>query len=272
MFEACKARVAVLPDGDSEELVSKAASLAQTLSLPVCDGGSTNAEQHDFLLLVKERRLELVEDVDGKRGSILVDFCRGAMAYRLHTARGSRQLLARAIGARGACPTVVDATAGLGRDTFLLAHLGCSVTAVERSPVLAELLRDGLARAAAATDADTRSAAGRITLVVADARDTLQKMSDAERPDVVYIDPMYPPRKKLALGKKELRICRSLVGDDPDADQLLNVALGVAHGRVVVKRQRHAPPLAPGRVGGHLGRTVRYDVYRPFTKSREMGK
>ena len=82
-------------------------------------------------------------------------------------------------------------------------------------------------------------------------------------PDVVYLDPMYPPKKKSALVKKEMRICRMLVGEDEDAGELLEIARRVARRRVVVKRLRHAPPLKANAAAEYVGRTVRYDVYQP---------
>ena len=135
--------------------------------------------------------------------------------------------------------------------------------AVERSPILGALVRDGLARARAEGPPEVQAIVERITLFVADARDVLTGLRGTSAPDVVYLDPMYPPKKKAALPKKEMRICRRLVGDDPDAGELLAVARGVAQRRVAVKRPRYAPPLAPGPVMTFAGKQVRYDVYHP---------
>ena len=78
-----------------------------------------------------------------------MDFVEGAVAHRRKFGGGRGQSIAKAVGLKsGAMPTVVDATAGLGRDAFVLASLGCKVTLIERSPVVAALLQDGLARAA----------------------------------------------------------------------------------------------------------------------------
>jgi 16S rRNA (guanine1516-N2)-methyltransferase len=153
---------------------------------------------------------------------------------------------------------VIDATAGLGRDSFLLACLGCRVTAIERSPVLAVMLRDGLERAKAARIGPLSRIIDRIELIAGDAREWLGKLPP---PDVVYLDPMYPDQKKSALSKKEMRICRRLVGDDEDAAQTLAAARAAALRRTVVKRHRDAPPLAPNPAVQFKGRAVRYDVY-----------
>ncbi|MHC4697227.1 MAG: class I SAM-dependent methyltransferase [Planctomycetota bacterium] len=259
--------LAVVAASGDEQSHTRAESLARELQLPLVKSSELSPERFALALQVSKRGLELGEVGRRRSRPVRVDFARGPTAYRLRTARVGRQLIARAVGLRGGAVTVLDATAGFGRDAFLLAHLGCRVVAVERSAVVGALLRDGLARAAAETRYELDTIAKRIRLVIADSRSVLREMPDADAPDVVYLDPMYPSRKKSALAKKEMRICRMLVGDDPDALDLLEVARGVARQRVVVKRQRHAPPLAPGRAIEYLGRTVRYDVYDPIRRS-----
>ena len=198
-----------------------------------------------------------------RRGSsrqIYVDFVGGAVGFRRVSGRTRRQPIAQAVGLRHGPVSLVDATAGLGRDSFLLACLGCTVTAIERSPVLAALVRDGIARAGGHSP-KLDEVLARLRFVLGDARDVLRTMTDSSAPDTIYIDPMYPPSKKSALVKKEMRVCRRLVGDDPDAGELFDLARQVAKKRVVVKRQPHAPPLGPKPTTTCLGTRVRYDVY-----------
>ncbi|MFQ5592232.1 MAG: class I SAM-dependent methyltransferase [Phycisphaerae bacterium] len=247
---------------------ARAYSLAHELGLPLVDRAELERGQFDLFLQMDERGLALREVTQGRGGGILVDFARGAAGYRVRTARMGRQPLARAAGLHGEPLSVADATAGLGTDALMFARLGCSVLAIERSPVIAALLRDGLERAANATCSDLQAAARRVKLLVADARVVLEGISDDDAPDVVYLDPMYPSRRKSALGKKAMRICRLAVGPDTDVCRLLDTARRVARRRVVVKRQRLAPPLAPGRSTHYLRRTVRFDVYAPAQLAR----
>ncbi|MEW6167864.1 MAG: class I SAM-dependent methyltransferase [Pseudomonadota bacterium] len=179
-------------------------------------------------------------------------------ALRRRVAAGRRQLLARAIGLHKAPDTtVLDATAGLGRDACTLAALGATVTLVERHPLLAALLRDAQQQLQA--DPAWRDTAARMHIVVADARTVL---GSGERWDVVHLDPMYPHRGKQALPQKEMQILRELSGGDADADQLLAPALRACSRRVVVKRPRHAPFLAGCAPAFQLhGTQARYDVY-----------
>jgi 16S rRNA (guanine1516-N2)-methyltransferase len=142
----------------------------------------------------------------------------------------------------------------------MLACLGCTVTAIERSLILAAMWRDALTRATA-KPAQEAIREGHIKLLTGDAIDLLNRMSPEDAPDVVYLDPMYAPRGKTALPKKEMRILRRLVGDDPDAATLLATARRTARHRTVVKRTPRAQPLAPNPSIRYGSKLVRYDVY-----------
>ncbi|CAH1043433.1 16S rRNA (guanine(1516)-N(2))-methyltransferase (EC [Halomonas sp. TD01] len=192
-----------------------------------------------------------------------VDFAAGKAAHRRQFGGGRGQLVAKACGlAKGITPNVVDATAGLGRDAFVLASLGANVLLIERVAAIAALLQDGLARAAK-TDT-TAEIALRMTLRHCDAAEQLAALveSAAFDPEVIHLDPMFPHREKSALVKKEMRLFRELAGDDDDAPRLLEAALDVATHRVVVKRPRKAPPI-DGPAPQHTleGKTSRYDLY-----------
>ncbi|PKN78511.1 MAG: hypothetical protein CVU47_12150 [Chloroflexi bacterium HGW-Chloroflexi-9] len=155
---------------------------------------------------------------------------------------------------------VLDATAGLGRDSVIAALLGCTVIACERSPVVAWLLRDGLERAAA--EPALAVAVARITLHAADAREVMAGLSEADRPDVVIVDPMFPERRKAALVKKEMQLLHRLLGADEEPEALLAAALRCTSRRVVVKRPGDAPPLEGPRPDLVIpGKTARYDIY-----------
>ncbi|MFO1428704.1 MAG: class I SAM-dependent methyltransferase [Candidatus Competibacteraceae bacterium] len=241
-------------------LKDRAAALAQDLNLPLLS--ASDDAQFPWLLVLTLERLELCAQRPAAPGPIYVDFIDGPLAYRRRHGGGRRQPLARAIGLKGgANPTVLDATAGLGRDAFVLACLGCKVRLVERSPIIAVLLRDGMERAAQDPEIGTL-VKERLRLTVADSRLLLTDLSEGERPEVVYLDPMYPHRDKAALVKKEMRLLRELVGDDADASDLLAAALHCARRRVVVKRPRLAPALDGPRPTMRISaENTRFDVY-----------
>lgn len=243
----------------------EASRLARELGLPLA---TTAADRFDHLLMVTPRRLELIATAPGAPGPVYAEFVTGQAGHRRRFGGGRGQPLARAVGLKGgATPRVLDATAGLGRDGFVLACLGCTVTLVERSPVVAALLRDGLERAKAdpGIGALVRE---RLHLEMADAAAYLQNPG-GERPDVVFLDPMYPHRDKSALVKKDMRLLRAVVGDDQDAPRLLAAALARARQRVVVKRPRPAAPLeGPPPTMAIQGENTRYDVYVTKTLGR----
>jgi len=153
----------------------------------------------------------------------------------------------------------VDATAGLGRDAFVLAAVGCRVRMLERHPVVAALLDDGLQRGY--RDAEMGPwLQERLQLIHASSLAALAGITP--RPDVVYLDPMYPHKQKSALVKKEMRVFQSLVGADNDADGLLMPARTLAKKRVVVKRPDYAPPLADiATRNAVLTKGHRFDIY-----------
>ncbi len=187
------------------------------------------------------------------------DFVNGAVGYRFRSGASRRDALARAAGfGKGTVPTIIDATAGLGRDAFMLATLGAQVTLLERSRQVHDHLRDALARAAA-ENPDLAAVVARMTLISGDARELLSGL----RADAVIVDPMHPPRTNSAEVKQEMRLLRELVGTDPDAFELMQAALATDCKRVVLKWPLRAAALAGLRKPSHSigGKTVRYDVF-----------
>ena len=192
-----------------------------------------------FALHYDDQGLSLRKTDEPKLGAISVDFVTGAVAHRRKFGGGKGQSIAKAVGLnKGATPVVLDATAGLGRDGFVLASLGCKVILHERHPVVAALLYDGLQRAY--NDAEIGSWMQQNMSLVFGSSHTLLAQCDS-MPDVVYLDPMFPHREKSALVKKEMRVFQDLVGADNDADDLLEFAYPLASKRVVVKRPDYAP-------------------------------
>lgn len=192
-------------------------------------------------------------------GAVHVDFLEGALAHRKKYGGGKSQLIAKAVGVKSKIKlSVLDVTAGLGRDAFVLATLGCDVVMCERSPIIHALLEDGLKRAKKEVWFQELF----LTLISADAIEYLQSISESQTPDIIYIDPMFPEKTKSALVKKEMRVLREVVGDDVDSEKLLNAALFIAKKRVVVKRAKLAPTLTDKKPDViYRGKSSRFDVY-----------
>lgn len=214
-------------------------------------------------LVHDDGRLVLAGDEKLYGKPLSVDFAAGKAAHRRQFGGGRGQLVAKACGlTKGATPSVVDATAGLGRDAFVLASLGACVLLIERVDAIAALLEDGLARAG--QEPAIAEIVSRMMLRHGDAAESLEALIEgtAFDPQVIHLDPMFPHREKSALVKKEMRLFRELAGDDDDAPRLLEAALDIATHRVVVKRPRKAPPIK-GPAPQHVleGKTSRYDLY-----------
>lgn len=250
--------IAVVAMDDS--VTDQAALLAGRLELPL--QSVSQAQCYALVIEVSEDGIRLQPCGKKAPGPTYVDFISGAVAHRRQYGGGKGQMIAKAIGMKGGIkPSVLDATAGLGKDAFVLASLGCEMTLLERSPIVHALLQDGLERAAQVEEVS--DIVQRMTLVHANSIEwMLQQAERGERYPVVYLDPMFPHNDKSALVKKEMRAFRPVVGDDLDADQLLDAALSIAENRVVVKRPRKAPFLADRKPSLQFeGKSSRYDVY-----------
>lgn len=238
-------------------LLPYAKKLSDQLQLVMSDQKTSH-----FSLVVAQTGLSLALNEPHAPAPVMVDFVGGQARHRREFGGGKGQLIAKAVGLKKyPHPSVLDVTAGLGKDAFVLACLGCSVTMVERSNIIAALLRDGLLR----LECDPSSAEINLNLIEQDAIEYLKTLCEKTHPDIIYLDPMFPEREKSALVKKEMRFLKEIVGDDPDADQLLAVALTKARKRVVVKRPRLAPALSgPEPNVVYSGKAARYDVYTLF--------
>ena len=223
---------------------------------------ASDAQGAGLALALGTERLELRQLGEKAPGAVFVDFVEGTMGHRRRFGGGRGQLVAKAVGIKkGVIPDVIDATAGLGRDAFILAMLGCQVRMIERSPIVAALLQDGVDRGL--MDEEVEPIAQRMKLTVGNAAIKLAELAEQSRPDVVYVDPMHPGRdKNSAAVKKEMKLFRQLVGADQDAAELLSAALAVATKRVVVKRPRKAEAIdGPKPSLVYDGKSTRFDVY-----------
>jgi len=248
---------------------AQAEALARRTGLPLL-----SKKNDDFLLQVcfDQDRVSLLDSA--LNTAVEVDFVAGTLAHRQQYGGGRGQAIAKAVGLkRGSTPGVLDITAGLGRDAYVLAGLGCRLTLVEQSAVLHALIQNGIRRG---REHATSAVVLRnfIKLVNADSISYMESLERNHRPDVIYIDPMYPVRKKSARVKKDMQILQRLLSPSPNPEQLLITALACANERVVVKRPRHASPLGHIKPDADIrSRKTRYDVYltclRPDPSSKQ---
>lgn len=256
-FLASAVRVDIFCESESQRDPAQACAAALGVELNRPAGAA-------YQLWFGEQGVSLQAAAD-QHGRIQVDFCAGGAAHRRLYGGGKGQMIAKAAGVSAKVkPSVFDATAGLGGDAFVLACLGCRVTLMERSPVVFALLEDGLARArrvAAERDAELAAILDRMQLLPGDSVGYLRAQT-AEVADVIYLDPMFPERRKSAAVKKEMQAFHAVVGADADAHRLLQTALTKARCRLAVKRPRQAPAIEGFPVTYTLeGKSSRYDIY-----------
>lgn len=256
--------LAVVCNEDSRR--SAAESLAKQLDAPlflnISPADITSAE---FAVLI-DQRIAVQQTGRKAPGPVFAEFAAGSVDHRRKFGGGKGQMIAKAVGVKSGCyPKILDATAGLGKDSFVLASLGCEVVMLERSPVVQMLLEDGLMRGiefAQHNDAELLRILQQMTLVKQDSRVYLNQLAALEFPDVIYLDPMFPERQKTADVKKEMATFHSVVGKDEDADSILDLALARVNYRVVVKRPRKAPFLNNQAPSYQLeGKSSRFDIY-----------
>ena len=165
-------------------------------------------------------------------------FIEGPILHRLKYGKGRGQNLAKAVGMKSnKNRNIIDATAGLGYDSFILASLGANVTLIERSEKIYKLLQDGISEGIL-YGGEISKIIGRMNLIYGDSKNILPQLS----PEVILIDTMYKDRKKSALVKNDMRLVREIVGPDSDYTELIKVALKFAKNRVVINQPRYAEP------------------------------
>ncbi len=246
-------RIAVFFTAPARE--NEAKILAKNLKIPLLNS-LKSSYQYDYIIIFENSQIGLWHTKANQKTIFYIDFSEKKLSFRSQKASLRNELIARAIGIPAKSrPKIVDATAGLGRDSYILANLGYEIILLERSPVIYTLLQDALWR-------DQSPARQRLTLICADAIDWLKNLSHDEQPDVIYLDPMFPARGKSAAAKKEIAMLQNFIGKDEDTERLFQVAFSCAKRKVVVKRHRLAANIVE-RVPNYslTGKSNRFDIY-----------
>lgn len=252
-------RVAVLKSESADAVLSaSAAELSRSLQLPLLSPSQLLASEFDFYLCFEAEGLSLYSTANKAPGAVRVDFTATRLKLRAADSLKHQNLL-KAVGIKGnKRPEILDATAGLAKDAYLLARFGCQVTLLERSAVVCALVADGLARARQA-NSEVSSAAANMHLLQLD---FMEYSAPGIAPEVVYLDPMFPAANKSARAKKDMYLLQQLLGSSEDESKLLERACEIASKRVVVKRARLSPGLSASKPDiTFKGSSSRFDVY-----------
>jgi 16S rRNA (guanine1516-N2)-methyltransferase len=237
-----------------------ARALAHRINLPFIADPQYAARHYPYILVMMPGYLGLQQTDQKRFAPFYIDFLARRICRRCKQASLRQELLARALGHHPReQPHIIDATAGLGRDSFILATLGFDITLLERSPIIHALLQDAMERARQIPT--IAPAINKMHLIQADAITWLQSVVELP-PAIIYLDPMFPQRQKSALAKKDMQLLQHLLNEDKDSSQLLATALACATRRVIIKRPRLAPLCMEKNPSFTLaGKSSRFDVY-----------
>lgn len=183
------------------------------------------------------------------------------MLHRVTNGRLQHEMLAKAVKTDQENLKAIDATAGMGEDSLLLAACGYQVTLYEQNPVIAILLKDALRRAKKNTV--VKDIVSRMQLVEGDSIEHLNKRLDPV--DVIYLDPMFPGRQKSGLINKKLQLIQKLEPPCSKETALFDAAMAAQPSKIIVKRPLKSPYLDE-RVPSYSlkGKAIRYDCYSPY--------
>lgn len=236
-----------------QQLIAQAKTVAQELHCPF---SNQLVQQADFALELNHEGWQLHDLAQPRFQPLRIDFLAGKYAWRRRQQHS--ELLARACRCKNIYRPlyIIDATAGLGRDALVMASAGHQVLMLEKSPLIALLLADALTRLK-----EVEPEVG-LQLLQANAIDYLSAKL-VQKPDIIYLDPMYVEKQKSALVKKDLQFLQHLLRDDEnDNEKLFILAMQAAQEKVIVKRALHAPYLLDQKPTYQLsGKHTRFDVY-----------
>ncbi len=187
------------------------------------------------------------------------------MVRRVTAGRLHHEMLVHIAKTKQSDPKAIDATAGMGEDAFLLAACGYEVTMYERNPVIVALLQDALKRASA--NSFLKDIIGRMHLIEGNSIELIPTLGKV---DLVYLDPMFPARKKSGLINKKLQLIQKLEQPCVDESALFAAAQAVLPQKIIIKRPLKGDCLA--NVTPHYtikGKAIRYDCFSFPNNARE---
>lgn len=224
----------------------RAKSLAQKLNIDIVQ----EIKEQTMVLCIDDDGLSLLKDGMTIRG----DFAH--MIKRIQNINHEMLVKAAKIKDLGEKPVAIDATAGLGEDSILLAAAGYYVKMYERDNIIAVLLEDALDRASGIPE--LAQTVNRMELVYGDSIEAMENCSYS--PDLIYLDPMFPARTKSGLIKKKFQLLQQLESPCEEGDRLLNAAKAAKPKKIVIKRPLKGEFLAGVKPNHSIeGKAIRYD-------------
>lgn len=214
-------------------------------------------DDFDYIFM-KENDILYLKNCNSNLPAICCNFEDKSLLYRLETS-GKNQDLEKACGINKNTKTIIDTTAGMGKDSFILASYDVKIIMIEKNKLIYYLLKDGIERAINSNNQKIKNICKNMTLYNSNSIDFLQNFY--EKVDCIYLDPMFTKENGKSLVKKEMQIFHNLAfyGDN---EKLFKIAIQKANNRVIVKRMLDSPLLINMQPSYQIkGKTVRYDIY-----------
>lgn len=239
------------------------------MSLVVCMG---NGAQEDAAIALAKRVNAPLTDEAGEDLTLMIDSAGiSLMGYGLKYQGNFEQMLPRISGGRLQHEMLVhiarpkkenlkaiDAAAGMGEDALLLAACGYEVTLYEKNAVIAALLRDTIRRAR--RNELLKGIVEKMHLIEGNSIELIPKQTDSA--DLVYLDPMFPARRKTGLINKKLQLIQKLEQPCDDEKAILDTAMLVHPKKIIIKRPLKGAYLAGMKPGYSVkGKAIRYDCF-----------
>ena len=245
------------------QFFSEAKKLGKQVFLPAVPYNNEKLAKYDVIILVDDKILSLQLNQTKKSSPISIDLVSNLQHYQNKTSNLNSLPIVKALGNSQKNRTLLDATCGMGKDTSLFLSRGFKVTALENSPIMAKLFENAISRCQQDTNF-AKLIKNNLKFKHADAFDTLASLQySTNKPDIIYLDPMFLEKKKSALSKKEMQILQYILPATTYTEQkkLLSLALKAAQKRDIIKQPKNAPVLIEGVAHQYKGRAVRYDLY-----------
>lgn len=234
---------------DKNANIEKAKKIAERLNIEII---TNNKEKFDILLSMDESGLALVSD----NMKLYGDFSKSIKRIKQNNLQ--KEMLIHAVKIKGEKENLIaiDATAGLGEDSILLAAYGYNVELYEKNPIISELLKDAMERAEKISE--LKDIIGRMKVHNEDSIIAMQNLK--YKPDIILLDPMFPERTKSALIKKKFQILHKIENPCSDENEMLSSAIKANPKKLVIKRPLKGEYLAGVKPDYSLkGSSIRYD-------------
>jgi 16S rRNA (guanine1516-N2)-methyltransferase len=229
-------------------MLSQAVKLRiELLGLNPMDLDPVLSSNNDYRIELFERKLSVYHTKD--KHHVFVDFDSKQLQFRSQAHLNAELVIKAVLGKKKQATSIMDCTAGFGKDAYLMSLTGSQITAYESNPLMCALLKDGLNRA-------------HIDSIRVHKKDALAhiKKTDCE---VIYIDPMYPASKKSAKNNKQMTFLQSFIGHQTQmAEDLFEQAKLSNAKKIIIKRPVKAAFVNDSKPTSQIiGKAARFDIY-----------